>query len=342
MKEIQLHTSEESLWIVIDKKVYDVTRYGDHPGGKRILITNAGKDATSQFMAIHSEYVLEMLKQFHIGQVIEDLTAMEAPQGETMNRTSSTRNTIPFVLQDKIRLSHNSYRLVMKSAGINSQSFPLPVGKHVLFHFKNGDQVFTRPYTPIVYNSETGDMEVVIKTYPIVEGKISSSPFIESAKVGDFFKIEGPKGRITYSRPGILSYDDMELKVRRLVFLCGGTGIAPVHRVIVSVLNNDMDGTEIELLYSNHSEEDILLRNDLDALMHGSNGRLKTHYILTSPPESGWNHPVGRISDVMVKTYVAAPDVETLALLCGPHGFEESCVSALLANGYDAERVFRF
>ena len=342
MSEIQLHANEGSLWIVIENNVYDVTKYSDHPGGKRILLTNAGKDATAQFMAIHSEYVLDMLKKFHIGRVISDVANAEVAHDATLSTVSTKGNSIPFVIQQKIRVNHNTYRLFMKSSAAGNSSFQLPVGNHVLFHFKTGNQSFTRPYTPIAYSSETGDMELIIKTYPMKEGKLSCSPIIEAARVGDFFKIEGPKGRIAYSDPGTIIYDLAEVKVRRMVFLCAGTGIAPAFRVILAAVENLDDETEMELLYSNHSEEDILLRPELDELVSRSSGRLKIHYILSHPSQTGWSHLTGRVTFDIVRACLAAPDEYTLALLCGPPGFEQTCSSALKEYGYCSERVVSF
>ena len=45
--EVALHTSEESCWIILDKKVYDVTDYlEEHPGGVGQIMKYAGKDGT--------------------------------------------------------------------------------------------------------------------------------------------------------------------------------------------------------------------------------------------------------------------------------------------------------
>ena len=46
--EISSHATPESLWLLIDDRVYDVTDFR-HPGGKKILQMNAGKDATKAF-----------------------------------------------------------------------------------------------------------------------------------------------------------------------------------------------------------------------------------------------------------------------------------------------------
>jgi cytochrome b involved in lipid metabolism len=44
--EIQRHSNKKDRWIVIDKCVYDVTRWSKHPGGQVVLNHYAGQDAT--------------------------------------------------------------------------------------------------------------------------------------------------------------------------------------------------------------------------------------------------------------------------------------------------------
>ena len=41
LNDIFEHNTKESLWLLIDNKVYDVTDF-KHPGGKQILLQNAG------------------------------------------------------------------------------------------------------------------------------------------------------------------------------------------------------------------------------------------------------------------------------------------------------------
>ena len=46
-KEIQTHNQETDQWLVINRKVYDVTGWADrHPGGREVLNYYAGEDAT--------------------------------------------------------------------------------------------------------------------------------------------------------------------------------------------------------------------------------------------------------------------------------------------------------
>ncbi|KAI0732216.1 cytochrome b5-like heme/steroid binding domain-containing protein, partial [Fomitopsis betulina] len=51
--------SYSSCWIIIEKKVYDVTDFvPQHPGGPRMILNFAGRDATHAFKSLHSLDVL--------------------------------------------------------------------------------------------------------------------------------------------------------------------------------------------------------------------------------------------------------------------------------------------
>mmetsp|Transcript_38338 Transcript_38338/g.90110 ORF Transcript_38338/g.90110 Transcript_38338/m.90110 type:complete len:396 (-) Transcript_38338:10-1197(-) len=69
--EVKKHTTKDDLWLLIDRKVYDVTPFLDlHPGGGQLIVSAAGKDATSIFEKTHGEglrYSLRLLNQFFVG-----------------------------------------------------------------------------------------------------------------------------------------------------------------------------------------------------------------------------------------------------------------------------------
>ena len=55
LEEIAKHNTEESLWLIINGKVYDVTKFlEEHPGGPKAFLNRGGKDATRAFNSIQN------------------------------------------------------------------------------------------------------------------------------------------------------------------------------------------------------------------------------------------------------------------------------------------------
>ena len=71
MEEVSKHNQTDDMWIVLHGKVYDVTKFlEDHPGGRDIMIENAGMDVKNQFEdMLHSKQARQQTTQFHIGDI---------------------------------------------------------------------------------------------------------------------------------------------------------------------------------------------------------------------------------------------------------------------------------
>ncbi|XP_046429637.1 cytochrome b5-like [Neodiprion fabricii] len=74
LKEVNDHRGRESCWIVVDGKVYDVTKYLDqHPGGDEEILNESGTDATKPFAEVgHSSDAKEILGTLLIGHLHRD------------------------------------------------------------------------------------------------------------------------------------------------------------------------------------------------------------------------------------------------------------------------------
>jgi len=68
--EVSIHNSAQDLWLVVDNKVYDLTKfYPRHPGGEMMLL-GAGKDATQLFLKnFHSKRAQAILAKYFIGNL---------------------------------------------------------------------------------------------------------------------------------------------------------------------------------------------------------------------------------------------------------------------------------
>uniref|UniRef100_H3CJU0 Cytochrome b5 n=1 Tax=Tetraodon nigroviridis TaxID=99883 RepID=H3CJU0_TETNG len=71
LSEIEEHKTVKSTWIIINFKVYDVTKFlEEHPGGEEVLREQAGGDGTESFEDVgHSTDAREMAAEMMIGEL---------------------------------------------------------------------------------------------------------------------------------------------------------------------------------------------------------------------------------------------------------------------------------
>ncbi|TFK45377.1 acyl-CoA dehydrogenase NM domain-like protein [Heliocybe sulcata] len=82
-EEVEKHNTDGDLWIIIDAKVYDITRFkAMHPGGLSVLTDPeiAGQDATDAFYGLHRHEVLErpQYARLQVGTIKDEQPAIVA------------------------------------------------------------------------------------------------------------------------------------------------------------------------------------------------------------------------------------------------------------------------
>uniref|UniRef100_A0A8C4UZZ8 Cytochrome b5 heme-binding domain-containing protein n=17 Tax=Neoaves TaxID=3078114 RepID=A0A8C4UZZ8_FALTI len=89
-EEIRIHNGRgqgQEQWLVIDRKVYDVSRFSkQHPGGSRVISHYAGQDATDAFVAFHNDksLVKKYLKSLLIGELAPDQPSFESNKKKSL------------------------------------------------------------------------------------------------------------------------------------------------------------------------------------------------------------------------------------------------------------------
>lgn len=81
VEEVQQHNTASSLWVIMNRKVYDVTAFHKrHPGGPAVLLQMAGKDATAAAAASHKTSLpSNLMWEFCIGHIVRSKPALEQP-----------------------------------------------------------------------------------------------------------------------------------------------------------------------------------------------------------------------------------------------------------------------
>ena len=168
----------------------------------------------------------------------------------------------------------------------------LPIGQHISIGamLPGQPKEVVRSYTPISSDENRGYFDLLIKSYPT--GNISKH--VATLQAGQTLKVKGPKGAMMYT-PNM---------VRRLGMIAGGTGITPMLQIIRAIVrgrprNGGTDRTEVDLIFANVNEEDILLKEDLDTLAKEDES-FRVHYVLNNPPGK-WDGGVGFVTADIIK-----------------------------------------
>jgi ferredoxin-NADP reductase len=167
--------------------------------------------------------------------------------------------------------------------------------------------------------SRDGWLEFLIK----VDGSSRFGAIVDRLHSGTVIRVEGPAGNFTLPdlSPGV-----------PLLFIAGGTGIAPLRSMILEALQSGQWGT-LALVYSARTPDEFAYVGELRGL--AGDGRLSLTLTLTGQAED-WTHSRGRTGAAHLSDLVTP---RTLAFVCGPPAMVAELPAALGSLGLPRERV---
>lgn len=279
--------------------------------------------------------------------------------------SKSMKNKQPFldkskqslVLTDKTKVSHDTFKLRFDLP--KGYNLGLPIGKHIKIYCPNnferkldakwngrdetesGDSI-ERKYTPIS-SEEDHYLELITKVYRPNErfsdgGRMSQ--YIDKLQVGDSMKICGPFGIHQYLEPGVFQSGPKRIGgIKHIGFLLAGSGLTPGFQIMQKILSNQLDNTKISLIYANQTENDILLRDELDLFEINHPNQVKVWHTVERPPEN-WKYSVGFVTKTMIEQNFPPPSEQVAVVLCGPPPFLQfACNPHLESIGYSKDRI---
>jgi ferredoxin-NADP reductase len=153
------------------------------------------------------------------------------------------------------------------------------------------------------------------------------SPYlVDELRVGDRLELRGPIGGY---------FEWHEQLGGPLLLLAGGSGIAPLRAIL---RHRAASGSEVpaRLLYSSRSLDEVIYRDELDAL---AGPGLEIRLTLTRAWPDGWSGLTGRIDDDVLREVAWPAAQRPLVYACGPNGFVEQASGGLVRLGHDPERI---
>ncbi|KAL8660316.1 MAG: hypothetical protein Q9202_006658 [Teloschistes flavicans] len=350
--EVRKHDDEQDPWFVINGEVYSGTSFmKEHPGGAQSIVSAAGMDTSDEFMAIHSETAKSMMPDYHVGTLDEaGRKTLSEPETHATNGTGAAE---PVFLRAKAwttarlvskQIISSDTRIFTFGLAHDEQIVGLPVGQHLMIRLRDPvtREAIIRSYTPISDPKKKGYLDVLVKVYfdssTIKGGRMSQA--LDALPIGHGVDFKGPIGKFEYFGKGVCTVQGVERKVRQFVMICAGSGVTPIFQVFRAVMTDKGDPTTCTVLSGNRLVEDILCKEDMDALARGNEDRARVLYTLTKAPEE-WKGLRGRISGELVERHCGRND-ETMVLICGPEALEKALHAALKDVGWKDEQLLFF
>ncbi|PPK87458.1 ring-1,2-phenylacetyl-CoA epoxidase subunit PaaE [Neolewinella xylanilytica] len=231
--------------------------------------------------------------------------------------------------------------------------FTVPEADQTAFHYRAGQYLtlrFTidgkeerRAYSMCSAPHED-ELAVTVKR---VEGGKVSNYVAEKIKVGDTVEVMPPMGRFLA---------DTDPALRRKYYLFGaGSGITPLMSILRSVLETEPK-SEVILLYGNRDEDNIIFKEQLDALERRYSGQLTVEHTLSRPKRyaskglkglfkrssTRWEGATGRIDRKALVDFLSrypAGGPECRYYVCGPGEMIDNVEAALLGHGVDDKLI---
>lgn len=153
----------------------------------------------------------------------------------------------------------------------------------------------------------------------------ASEYILNTWKEGDSVDVSGPLGDFYYQAlrdaPHVLA-------------LAGGSGITPFFSM-ASAIADGIEDFDLTILYGSRSADNILLKDELEAVAARSGGRVKVINVLSDEEKDGYEH--GFLTAELIKKY--APEGDYSILMCGPKAMYDFCGGEAKKLGLPKRRV---
>ena len=200
---------------------------------------------------------------------------------------------------------------------------PFLAGQYVNLFVTVGDLQTSRPYAISSGSKDRSRYELTIRRVP--EGLVSNH-LLDTLKRGDRLQSTGPMG--TFFHNPLFHGED-------LVFIAGGSGVAPAMSMIRDIVESDRP-LRLHLIYGSTSAQDILFKTELDTIA-ASHSNIRVAYVVMEP-DVQWRGLTGLISAELIES-LTGPLNNRMVYVCGPQALYPYALEQLSALGHKRRRI---
>ena len=219
-----------------------------------------------------------------------------------------------------IRLATPRTRFI--SLDLNGEQLVFQAGQAVMVGL-HGSQL-RKPYSIASAPSEakrSGRLDLLLQ----LEDSGGPDPHLELAEKGTLLDLEGPFG--SFGLPDLTP-------VEGLLFVAGGTGIAPLRSMLIERLTAEQPPA-MAVVYSARSADELVYASEIEGLAR--TGRIRAFLTVTRDASTTWSGRRGRIDRELLEQ--ALPSRDALCLLCGPPELLDAARQWLVALGVRGECI---
>ncbi len=261
----------------------------------------------------------------HQQQLIKSGTDLSEQKGRVANTIASLHpKRLQLTVTDIVE-NTPSTKTIRVEASDGRTLPPFLAGQYInVFATVEGSDT-ARPYAMSSSPAQLGYYDLTIKR--ATPGFVTHY-LLDSVKVGDELTSSGPMGTF-YHNP--IFHGD------QLVFLAGGSGIAPAMTMIRDIADQQKP-LSFHLIYLSSFETDIIFEQELREL-NDAHDFLTIHTLVSRPTEN-YQGLTGRITLEKLKEFLGSGDLyEKMYYICGPTPFNESCREQLTALSVKPRRI---
>jgi ferredoxin-NADP reductase len=227
--------------------------------------------------------------------------------------------TLVIPVRDVVRATRRT-RIITLDLG--EMAFSFAAGQAVFAGLAEGS--VRRPYSIACSPSwtlETRTLELLVQ----IDDHAPPDPHLERAVPGTALRVEGPFGSFGLPSP---------LPESHLLFIAGGTGIAPLRSMMWETMASEAR-VQIAVVYSARSPQEFAFQDELSRL--ASERRIELRLTITREAGTEWTGGRGRIDAPLIQSMLKTP--ETRCLVCGPPALVKDAMAALNVAGVARDRI---